>query len=103
MDEKMKQILANVRAGNADSAIISYDSEDLIAEVEEDIKVFGAAFEVYVWAKYYPEYNKSFVVNYDFISVEPPTDIEENEAIGIATLGDLLAQLKKQNSMFGDD
>lgn len=104
MDEKIKEILTAIHEGNADGLQVSFESSDLIAEVEEDIKTFGADFEVYVWAKYYPEYNTAFVVDYDFITTEPPTedDIGDDEEIGITTLGNLLAQLKKQNEIVSE-
>lgn len=49
---------------------VSFESGELIAEVKEDIAEFGPAHKVLVWVRRYPEYNTSFIVNYDFIVAE---------------------------------
>lgn len=106
MNEKMKDLLAAVRERTAEEMHISFDSNDLIAEVKEDIAAFGRDYKVNVWARLYPQYNKVFIVNYDFIIPDDPIteeDIGRDETVSTATLGDLLAQLKKQNSLMGDD
>ena len=100
MDEKIKQILAAIHEGNADDLHISYDSDDLIAEVEEDIADLGEDTQVFVWARYIEEYDTAFAVDYDFIDATiRKEDIDEDESVGVTTLGELLTQLKKQNEI----
>lgn len=100
MDERMKEILTAIHEGNADDLHISYDSEDLIAEVEEDIADLGEDAQVFVWARYIEEYDTAFAVDYDFIDATiRKEDIDEDESVGITTLGELLTQLKKQNEI----
>lgn len=100
MDERMKQILAAIHEGNADDLHISYDSDDLIAEVEEDIADLGEDTQVFVWARYIEEYDTAFAVDYDFIDATiRKEDIDEDESVGVTTLGELLTQLKKQNEI----
>ena len=99
-DEKMSEILADIRSGNAENLNISYASDDLIAEVEEDIAELGANEQVFVWARYLSEYNTAVAVDYDFIDATiRKEDIDEDESVGITTLGELLMQLKKQNKI----
>ena len=100
MDERMKEILTAIHEGNADDLHISYDSEDLIAEVEEDIADLGEDAQVFVWARYIEEYDTAFAVDYDFIDATiRKEDIDEDESVGITTLGERLTQLKKQNEI----
>ena len=100
MDERMKQILQAIREGEAEGLNISYDSEDLIAEVEEDIADLGEDTQVFVWARYIEEYDTAFAVDYDFIDATiRKEDIDEDESVGVTTLGELLTQLKKQNEI----
>lgn len=79
----------------------SYESEDLIDEVKEDILEFGEDEKVYVWKKVFPEYdNVQFIVNYDFIVEEQPLkldEIAENESVEVMTLCDLLTELEEQD------
>ena len=98
MDERMKQILQAIREGEAEGLNISYDSEDLIAEVEEDIADLGEDTQVFVWARYIEEYDTAFAVDYDFLDATiRKEDIDEDESVGVTTLGELLTQIKKQN------
>ena len=100
MDERMKQILAAIHEGEAEGLNISYDSDDLIAEVEEDIADLGEDTQVFVWARYIEEYDTAFAVDYDFIDATiRKEDIDEDESVGVTTLGELLTQLKKQNEI----
>ena len=100
MDERMKHILQAIREGEAEGLNISYDSDDLIAEVEEDIADLGEDTQVFVWARYIEEYDTAFAVDYDFIDATiRKEDIDEDESVGITTLGELLTQLKKQNEI----
>ena len=100
MDERMKQILAAIREGEAEGLNISYDSDDLIAEVEEDIADLGEDTQVFVWARYIEEYDTAFAVDYDFLDATiRKEDIDEDESVGVTTLGELLTQLKKQNEI----
>lgn len=98
MDERMKHILQAIREGEAEGLNISYDSEDLIAEVEEDIADLGEDTQVFVWARYIEEYDTAFAVDYDFLDATiRKEDIDEDESVGVTTLGELLTQIKKQN------
>ena len=100
MDERMKQILAAIHEGEANGLNISYDSDDLIAEVEEDIADLGEDAQVFVWARYIEEYDTAFAVDYDFLDATiRKEDIDEDESVGVTTLGELLTQLKKQNEI----
>ena len=100
MDERMKQILAAIHEGEANGLNISYDSDDLIAEVEEDIADLGEDTQVFVWARYIEEYDTAFAVDYDFLDATiRKEDIDEDESVGVTTLGELLTQLKKQNEI----
>lgn len=100
MDERMKQILAAIREGEAEGLNISYDSDDLIAEVEEDIADLGEDTQVFVWARYIEEYDTAFAVDYDFLDATiRKEDIDEDESVGVTTLGELLTQLIKQNEI----
>lgn len=104
MDEKTKEILTAIHEGNADDLHISYDSEDLIAEVKEDIAELGEDTQVFVWARYVAEYDTAFAVDYDFLDATiRKNDIDADESVGVTTLGELLTQLEKQNSIMGDD
>ena len=96
----MKQILAAIHEGEANGLNISYDSDDLIAEVEEDIADLGEDTQVFVWARYIEEYDTAFAVDYDFLDATiRKEDIDEDESVGVTTLGELLTQLKKQNEI----
>ncbi len=100
MDEKMKQILTAIHEGEIEGMTVSYDSEDLIAEVEEDIADLGEDTQVFVWARYIEEYDTAFAVDYDFLDATiRKEDIDEDESVGVTTLGELLTQLKKQNEI----
>ena len=100
MDERMKQILTAIHEGEAEGLNISYDSDDLIAEVEEDIADLGEDAQVFVWARYIEEYDTAFAVDYDFLDATiRKEDIDEDESVGVTTLGELLTQLKKQNEI----
>ena len=81
--------------------VISYASEELIEEVAEDIKLFGADHLVWVWIRHYPEYDKEFIVDYDFISEDRITedDIDEDEVVTTMTLGEMLPILIEQNKI----
>ena len=100
MDERMKHILQAIREGETEGLNISYDSDDLIAEVEEDIADLGEDTQVFVWARYIEEYDTAFAVDYDFLDATiRKEDIDEDESVGVTTLGELLTQLKKQNEI----
>lgn len=103
MDERMKHILQAIHEGEAERLNISYASDDLIAEVEEDIADLGEDTQVFVWARYIEEYDTAFAVDYDFIDATiRKEDIDEDESVGITTLGELLTQLKKQNEIISE-
>lgn len=79
---------------------ISYESGELIQEVQEDIAEFGPDTKVMVWLRRYPEYNAKFIVNYDFIVDDDPIrgdELGENETLEIKTLGELLEALLEQD------
>lgn len=97
MDERMKEILTAIREGEAEGLNISYDSDDLIAEVEEDIADLGEDTQVFVWARYIEEYDTAFAVDYDFLDATiRKEDIDEDESVGVTTLGELLTQIKNK-------
>lgn len=79
----------------------SYECEDLIKELEEDLKEFGADTMFAVWLRRFPQCeNLEFAVNYDFVEEEYPIKREEfNEGERLVFMqGDvLLALLKKQD------
>lgn len=88
MDERMKHILQTIREGEAEGLNISYDSDDLIAEVEEDIADLGEDTQVFVWARYIEEYDTAFAVDYDFLDATiRKEDIDEDESVCVTTLG----------------
>ncbi|MFK5676042.1 hypothetical protein [Ligilactobacillus sp. LYQ60] len=97
---------------------VSYDSTDLIAEVKEDISVFGERMEVYAIYSLFPDFDKLFIT--DYVYAEKPerdeymTDDEYsglvksyNEQIAsldktkheLMTLDELLAALEKQDAL----
>lgn len=80
---------------------ISFDCEDLIYDVECDIKEFGENKVVTVWQKKF--YNQIFYVNYDFVEPKEvaPAEIREGETLVKMTLGELLEYLKNQNTILG--
>ena len=81
------------------SEAISFDCEDLIYDVECDIKEFGKTKVVTVWKKKF--YNKTFYVNYDFAAPKEvaPAEMREGETLVEMTLGELLERLQAQNSV----
>lgn len=81
---------------------ISYASDELIAELEEDIAEFGPDEKIAVWIRKYPDYGGvEFIVNYDFLTEEQPVDMAkelgENERMAIMRAADALEVLKEQN------
>ena len=71
--------------------------------VEEDIADLGEDTQVFVWARYIEEYDTAFAVDYDFIDATiRKEDIDEDESVGVTTLGELLTQLKKQNEIISE-
>lgn len=81
---------------------ISYASDELIAELEEDIAEFGPEEKIAVWIRKYPDYGGvEFIVNYDFLTEEQPVDMAKelggNERMAIMRAADALEVLKEQN------
>ena len=84
----------------ANGAIVSFDSEDLIREVKNDILEFGSNVVVAIWVKDYD--GAKIITNYDFIDEDAPIteeEIQEGEAIEEMSLGDLWIYLNKQNQI----
>lgn len=81
---------------------ISYDSEELIKEVKNDVVEFGENEKVYVFLKKI-ENGKVILTNYDFITKEKPLskkELQKNEYLEIWELKDVLNQLNLQNDIF---
>lgn len=83
---------------------VSYDSSDLIEELEQDIAEFGSDEIVAVWLRRFPKFgNIEFAVNYDFIAEEKPikrSEVDEDERLVLMGMGELMELLKKQDSIF---
>ena len=79
---------------------ISFDSNELIREVENDILEFGGNVIVAVWVRDFDD--AKIIVNYDFIDGDAPItekEIQEGENIEKMTLENLCIYLKKQNEV----
>ena len=93
---------------------ISYECEDLIAEVNEDIDIFGLYTMAYAVYKHLPKYDVNVITSY--MVCERPDDTQEereqirkfkaslqpNEKMITMSLFDLLNALNIQNSFFED-
>lgn len=78
---------------------ISYDLEELIDEIKNDIAEFGD-IEMYAFIDYIAD--NEFIVNYDFIEEEKPlTEEEKNSCDRIIKLPatEILRRLEKQNEI----
>lgn len=79
----------------------SFESEELIKELEEDLKEFGTNTMFAVWLRRFPQCeNLEFVVNYDFVEEDDPIKREElidGERLVFMQGDVLLALLKKQD------
>ena len=79
---------------------ISYESDDLIAELKQDIAAFGGDTVVAVW---YREIAGSVIyTNYDFIEPEIPLskdEVKSGENITTMTMDALLIALENQNKI----
>lgn len=83
-----------------DGLKISYASDELIDELERDIKEFGTEHLVMVWVKNIN--GAKIITNYDFITDEMPfceKELLEDERLEKLTMGNLLMYLKKQNEI----
>lgn len=82
---------------------VSFESTELIRELERDIKEFGEHETFLVWVRKYPQYdNAEVLVNYDFINDENPITDDElgpNERFVKMRADILLDILKKQNEL----
>lgn len=82
---------------------VSFDSEDLINELAQDIAECGSDKLVAVWLRRYPEFgNIEFAVNYDFVTDEDPikpSEVDKDERLALMQMGVLMELLKKQNSV----
>ncbi len=77
----------------------SLESDDLIADLKEDIKEFGPQKNYYCWFKLVDDVK--LYTNYDFIEPEKPLvqdEIKDGEKVEILTAEKLLERLEKQNS-----
>ena len=80
---------------------ISYDSEELIAELKQDILEFGTDKMFLVWIKNIC--GTEIVTNYDFIIEEKPItskEINADEKVILMQANLLLEKLIKQNEIF---
>lgn len=83
-----------------ENGITSYDSNDLIGELEQDIKEFGESEIMYAMFENIDGYLA--LTNYDFIAEENPlSDVEKSEYYLIVKLKakDILNLLKLQNKV----
>lgn len=78
---------------------ISYDCEDLIKELEEDIEEFG---NIDMYAFFDKIDGHTFITNYDFIEDEIQLTSKEidDSIVQIMKAKDILKILKKQNDIF---
>ena len=79
---------------------ISYESTELIKEIQEDIKECGPDKMVMVWYKMVE--SQPIITNYDFIVEDSPikiSELREGEAITKATLGNIYNALVAQNKI----
>lgn len=78
---------------------ISYDCEDLIRELEEDIEEFG---NIEMYAFFDKIDGHTFITNYDFIEDEIQLTSKEidDSIVQIMKAKDILKILKKQNDIF---
>ena len=86
---------------NQDGESISYECDDLIEELNKDIKEFGGNTVVAVWCK--DVSGVTIYTNYDFIEEKDPLredEIYEGEYIKPMTMTALLTLLEIQNSIF---
>lgn len=85
---------------NKDGMAISFDSEELIAELKSDIMEYGAEEEVNVWCREYE--GVTLYTNYDFIVEEKPVqkkEVRADETVAVMKMGELLKLLEQQNSI----
>lgn len=85
---------------NSDGLAVSFDSEDLIRELREDIAEFGADKLVHVWSREVE--GVTLYVNYDFVVAEAPVSLGEvkpGEALSTMPMGELLPLLEQQDSI----
>lgn len=85
---------------NKEGMAISYDCEELIAELKADIAEFGADEEVNVWCREYE--GVTLYTNYDFIAEENTVKKEElknGETLTVMKMGELLKLLEQENSI----
>lgn len=78
----------------------SYDSEDLIYELKQDIGEFGGDMEVYAIFKWVA--GIKLYVDYDFITTENPLDqneLQNDNVVEIMQAGKLMEMLKRQNDI----
>ncbi|WP_088840989.1 hypothetical protein [Listeria sp. ILCC797] len=78
---------------------ISYDSEDLIDELREDIKEFGKELEVWCFFKFIE--NRKIYTNYDFVgeSEIQADELADEEHLDRLPAWKLLERLEQQNSI----
>lgn len=85
---------------NKQGMAISYDCEELIAELKADIAECGAEEKVNVWCRGYE--GVTLYTNYDFIVEEEPVkkkEVRADETITVMKMGELLKLLEQQNSI----
>lgn len=82
-----------------DGISYSFESNDLIKELKQDIAEFGSQYEFYVWVREID--GVKFYVNYDFPADEIPLDydkqVKDDEEIVVMRAGELLSKLELQN------
>lgn len=79
---------------------ISYDSEKLITELEQDIAEFGKKELFFVWIRKIS--GQEFIVNYDFMTREKPIikkELKATEKIVIMQADLLMEKLIEQNNI----
>lgn len=85
---------------NKEGMAISYDCEELIAELKADIAEFGEDEKVNVWCREHE--GVTLYTNYDFIAEESTVKKEElknGETLTVMKMGVLLKLLEQENSI----
>lgn len=85
---------------NPDGLAVSFDSEDLIRELRDDIAELGPDRLVHVWSREVE--GVTLYVNYDFIAPGAPvslSEVEPGESLSTMPMGELLPLLEQQDAV----
>ena len=84
-----------------DGISYSFESEDLITELTQDIDEFGGDMKVFAIFKW--QAGIKLYVDYDFVIEGMPldaTELEDDRLVEIMTADKLLEKFKEQNNLF---